>query len=231
MNVAYDRDSLSIKESIFFREQSHPANSVLHEEKIKIYDICKYIDARNWKCGPFQMQDGTLVKNEKLRFSAKKADYDAKAQSQLCLKDKLTPVTPTNSNKSQAKDSNTLSTAVSVDRTAASIESNSTQPPAEKPANHSIESTKALNTFLAQLSTSIRTNLNFSQNTEVKWESEVEVNLSEDGKIGVYHLLKSSGNPAWDAAVLKAISVTQAPVPKSDIKIPKKVVFSFSSRE
>lgn len=240
VTVAYSSDSLSIKESTQIRGSSPALTDQTRAEQIKIHDLCKYIDARNWKCGVFQMQEGVLVKYEKNRYSLERKDHDIQAQSKLCASDKprvkvqaaasapvIRSVSPPPVNEKTttvapepkpATDSN-----ASLNQTGSSA--------AELADKSAVEATKAMNTFLTQLAGQIRANVNYPSSATEKWEAEVEVTLSEDGKLASYQLLKSSGHPPWDAAVMKAMSQTTSPAPKSDFKMPKKVVFAFSNRE
>lgn len=186
------------------------------------------------------MQDGTLVKYERNRYTTDKNELDTQAQSRLCQtqKQRITPsalikVTPS-----------TLALAVRGDEKKPSIESEvaalkenaatvsqTANAPVNTTENNALEATKAVNVFLTQLAGNIRSNVNYSSSADEKLVSEVEITLTSEGKIAGQQLVKSSGQPPWDAAVMKAVAQTQPPTPKSDFKMPKKVILAFSNRE
>jgi TonB family protein len=61
--------------------------------------------------------------------------------------------------------------------------------------------------------------------------AEVEVRTAPDGKIMVRKLIKSSGNSAWDEAVIKAIDKTDILPLDTTGKIPSILVLAFGARE
>ena len=240
VTVAYNSDSLSIKESTQLRGSSLAIIDQTRVEHIKIHDICKYIDSRNWKCGVFQMQEGMLVKNEKNRYSLDKKDHDIQAQLKLCSANhpraKVRAEQPSTTVRSVLPPLIAPKPTIVVPEVKPQVESNSSlnqasSSPTDFSDKGAVEATKAMNAFLTQLAGQIRANVNYPSSAAEKWEAEVEVTLSEDGKLTSYQLLKSSGHPPWDAAVMKAMSQTTSPAPKSDFKMPKKVIFAFSNRE
>jgi TonB family protein len=61
--------------------------------------------------------------------------------------------------------------------------------------------------------------------------AEVEVRTAPEGKIMARKLIKSSGNSAWDEAVIKAIDKTDILPLDANGKIPSILVLSFGARE
>jgi len=239
VEVSYTSNSLSIKEATIMRSMSSSSGPIIKTEKIKIYDICQYIDARNWKCGPFQMQEATLVKNEKIRYSLEKKIHGVDAQTKLCQKEKSNLVSAVIKIKPEPKSSTINLNEVKIVASQKeaiglteplSTSENIVKSSLEIPAADTPQSIKAMNTFLGKLAGQIRSNVNFSSSGDEKWEVEVEVALTEEGRIGGHQLVKTSGNSGWDAAVMRAVSMTILPESKIEFKMPKMIVLAFSNR-
>ena len=77
----------------------------------------------------------------------------------------------------------------------------------------------------------VRPNIVFTDSPTGNPVAEVEVRTLPDGTIASRKLLKSSGNPAWDDAVLKALDKT-AKLPKdTDGRVPGALVIGFRVRD
>lgn len=61
--------------------------------------------------------------------------------------------------------------------------------------------------------------------------AEVEVRTAPDGKIMARKLIKSSGNKAWDEAVIKALDKTDTLPRDTDGTIPTMMVLGFKPRD
>ena len=90
-------------------------------------------------------------------------------------------------------------------------------------------------TYLGRLRARVRPNITFpdSQLQAVKGnpEAEVEVTCSATGEITSKKLTRSSGNPAWDEAVMNAIEKT-ATLPRDENgNMPPKISFGFRPRD
>ena len=61
--------------------------------------------------------------------------------------------------------------------------------------------------------------------------AEVEVRTAPDGTIVGQRLIKSSGNKAWDSAVLRAIEKTETLPRDVDGRVPTQIVISFRPKD
>jgi colicin import membrane protein len=90
-------------------------------------------------------------------------------------------------------------------------------------------------TYLGRLRAKVRPNITFaeSQLQTVKGnpEAEVEVTCSATGEITGKKLIRSSGNPAWDAAVMNAIEKTGTLPRDENGNMPPKISFGFRPRD
>ena len=90
-------------------------------------------------------------------------------------------------------------------------------------------------TYLGRLRARVRPNITFpeSQLQAVKGnpEAEVEVTCSATGEILSQKLIRSSGNPAWDAAVMNAIEKTGTLPRDENGNMPPKISFGFRPRD
>ena len=90
-------------------------------------------------------------------------------------------------------------------------------------------------TYLGRLRARVRPNITFpdSQLQTVKGnpEAEVEVTCSATGEILSKKLIRSSGNPAWDAAVMNAIEKTGTLPRDENGNMPPKISFGFRPRD
>jgi colicin import membrane protein len=88
--------------------------------------------------------------------------------------------------------------------------------------------------YIGRLRAKVKPNITFPdnllQNVVGNPTAEVEVTCSPSGKIEDVNLLKSSGNSAWDEAVLNGLRKT-AMLPRDvDGSVPTRLVFSFRPR-
>lgn len=77
----------------------------------------------------------------------------------------------------------------------------------------------------------VRPNIVFSDDAPGNPRAEVEVRAAPDGTIVGRRLTKSSGNPAWDDAVLKAIDKTETLPRDIDGRVPSSLVIGFRPRD
>ena len=85
--------------------------------------------------------------------------------------------------------------------------------------------------YLARLATLIRGNSVFSGEVSGNAPAEVEVRTAAGGTILSRRLLKSSGNAAWDDAVLRAIDRTAKLPPDTDGRVPSLLIIAFRPKE
>ena len=74
---------------------------------------------------------------------------------------------------------------------------------------------------------SIKPNIVFTEEVTNNNPAEVEVKCAPDGTIVGFKLVKSSGNKAWDDAVLKAIQKTEILPKDTDGRVPPLIVLGF----
>ncbi len=77
----------------------------------------------------------------------------------------------------------------------------------------------------------IKPNIVFTEDIAGNPTTEVEVRTSPDGTIVGKTLLKRSGSPAWDEAVLKAIDKTEVLPRDVDGRVPSPLVISFRPKD
>ena len=82
-------------------------------------------------------------------------------------------------------------------------------------------------TYAGRLVGSIRPNITFPGDVPGNPRAEVEVRASNNGTILSRRLLQSSGNAAWDDAVLKAIDKTRVLPLDTDGRVPSVIVLGF----
>ena len=85
--------------------------------------------------------------------------------------------------------------------------------------------------YAGRLRARIKPNIVFTEDISGNPTAEVEVLTSPDGTITKSTLLKSSGVPAWDRAVLKAIDKTETLPRDIDGRVPPSLVISFRPKD
>jgi len=85
--------------------------------------------------------------------------------------------------------------------------------------------------YAGRIRARIKPNIVFTEEIAGNPSAEVEVRTSPDGTIIPPKLLKSSGNPAWDNAVLKAIIKTEVLPRDTDGRVPSPLVISFKPKD
>jgi TonB family protein len=102
-------------------------------------------------------------------------------------------------------------------------------------ANESKVAGSPSNSYLGRLRARVKPNIVFSdsdlQSVQGNPAADVDVSCSPSGLITGIRLTKSSGNEAWDQAVLKAMEKTASLPRDEDGKIPQKIVFTFRPRD
>ena len=103
------------------------------------------------------------------------------------------------------------------------------------PVNESKGSGRPSDSYLGRLRARVKPNITFSdsqlQSVRGNPAAEVEVIVSPSGQIMGMKLTQSSGNAAWDQAVLKAIEKTGTLPRDENGKIPPKIPFVFRPRD
>ena len=103
------------------------------------------------------------------------------------------------------------------------------------PVNASKGGGKPSDSYLGRLRARVKPNITFSdsqlQSVRGNPAAEVEVICSPSGQITGMKLTQSSGNAAWDQAVLKAIEKTGTLPRDENGKIPSKIPFVFRPRD
>jgi colicin import membrane protein len=77
----------------------------------------------------------------------------------------------------------------------------------------------------------IKPNITFTEDVASNASADVEVRCAPDGTIVGKKLIKSSGNAAWDNAVLKAIDKTEILPRDIDGRIHSPLVISFRPKD
>ena len=83
----------------------------------------------------------------------------------------------------------------------------------------------------AKIMARVKPNIIFTETIEGNASAEVEVRSGLDGTIMSQRLSKSSGNKAWDEAVLKAIIRTETMPRDIDGRVPPFIVIVFSPKD
>ena len=73
----------------------------------------------------------------------------------------------------------------------------------------------------------VKPNIVFTEDIAGNPVAEVEVRTTLDGSITSQRLVKSSGNKAWDDAVLRAIDKTEVLPKDTDGRVPPLIVLGF----
>ncbi len=82
-------------------------------------------------------------------------------------------------------------------------------------------------TYAGRVRAAIKPNLVFTSMAEFNAAAEVEVSTAPGGTITSRRLIKSSGYPDWDAAVLRAIDKTGRLPADTDGRVPPRLIISF----
>ena len=85
--------------------------------------------------------------------------------------------------------------------------------------------------YVARLAALIRGNSVYGGEAGSNAAAEVEVRTTAGGAILSRRLVKSSGNPAWDDAVLRAIDRTGKLPPDTDGRVPTSLIIAFRPKE
>ena len=85
--------------------------------------------------------------------------------------------------------------------------------------------------YAGRIRARIRPNITFTEDVAGNPKAEVEVRTSPDGTIISRKLLSSSGNKAWDEAVLKAIDKTATRPRDEDGRVPPVLEISFRPKD
>lgn len=85
--------------------------------------------------------------------------------------------------------------------------------------------------YAGRIRARIKPNIVFTEDIAGNPTAEVEVRASPDGTIVSRRLLKSSGNPAWDESVLKAIDKTEVLPRDVDGRVPSPMVIAFRPKD
>ena len=85
--------------------------------------------------------------------------------------------------------------------------------------------------YAGRIKARVKPNIVFTEDIAGNPTAEVEVRTSPDGTIVSRKLLKASGVPSWDEAVLKAIDKTEVLPRDVDGKVPTPLVISFRPKD
>jgi colicin import membrane protein len=85
--------------------------------------------------------------------------------------------------------------------------------------------------YAGRIKARVRPNIVFSEVVNGNPQAEVEVRCAPDGLILSSRLLKSSGHPSWDQAVLRAIEKTERLPRDTDGRVPSSLVLVFKPNE
>ena len=99
------------------------------------------------------------------------------------------------------------------------------------PAGNAARDAAPSASYQAKVATLIRSNSVFSGEVSGNPAAEFEVRTAAGGAILSRRLLKSSGNAAWDDAVLRAIDRTGKLPPDTDGRVPPVLIIAFRPKE
>ena len=85
--------------------------------------------------------------------------------------------------------------------------------------------------YAGKVRAKVKPNVIFTADIVGNPSAEVEVSTTPDGTIRSHRLIKSSGNKAWDDAVMKAIVRTETMPRDVDGKVPTPMILSFRPEE
>ena len=85
--------------------------------------------------------------------------------------------------------------------------------------------------YAGRIRARIKPNITFTEDVAGNPKAEVEVRTTPDGTIISRKLLASSGNKAWDEAVLKAIDKTATLPRDEDGRVPPVLEISFRPKD
>ena len=81
--------------------------------------------------------------------------------------------------------------------------------------------------YLGKVIAAIRPNIVFTDIAPGNPRAEVEVRVAPDGTVTSRRIVQSSGNKAWDDAVLRAIDKTEILPKDTDGRVPPLIVLGF----
>lgn len=85
--------------------------------------------------------------------------------------------------------------------------------------------------YQAKVIAKVKPNIVFTEAVDGNPRADVEVRIALDGTITSQRLLKSSGNKAWDDAVIKAIVRTETMPRDTDGRVPPVMILEFRVRD
>ena len=85
--------------------------------------------------------------------------------------------------------------------------------------------------YLGRIAARIKPNITFNGDVDGNPKAEVEVRVNLEGRILSRKLTQSSGNKAWDEAVLKAIDKTETLPRETDGQIPSVIPMGFRPKD
>ena len=101
----------------------------------------------------------------------------------------------------------------------------------EKATGTALKSSGPSSTYGGRVVARVRPNIVYADNPAGNPAAEVEVRLAPDGTIIAKKLVKSSGIPEWDTAVLRAIDKTEQLPRDTDGSVPSSLVISFRPKD
>ena len=101
----------------------------------------------------------------------------------------------------------------------------------EKAKGTALKSSGPSASYAGRIRARIKPNITFTEDVAGNPKAEVEVRTSPDGTILSRKLLSSSGNKAWDEAVLKAIDKTATLPRDDDGRVPPVLEISFRHKD
>ena len=101
----------------------------------------------------------------------------------------------------------------------------------ESATGNSQRSSGPSDSYGGKVAARVKPNIVFTEDIAGNPAAEVEVRTSPDGTIVGQRLIKSSGNKAWDSAVLRAIEKTETLPRDVDGRVPSQIVISFRPKD
>ncbi len=101
----------------------------------------------------------------------------------------------------------------------------------ENAAGNALKSSGPSASYLGRLAARIKPNIIYTGEVTGNPSADVEVKVNPDGTILSRRIVQSSGNRAWDDAVLRAIDKTEVLPKDADGKVPSVIPFRFRPQD
>ena len=174
-----------------------------------------------------------LEDRQKAELQAKK-EKELQAKADLAKRNAADEAKKAEAKKQDAKDLEKLADAAAQKQRQANINRLNAQLGATGDANATGNSEKSSGpsaSYGGKVRAKVKPNVVFTDDIAGNPTAEVEVRTTPDGAIVSQRLVKSSGNKAWDDAVIKAIIRTETMPRDVDGRVPTPMILEFRPKE